>query len=58
MSKLVQLALNKSPPAQQLKLKKSGQEGVLKKRANKKMKLVKMQSILNELLSTSTGRSV
>ncbi|XP_051750164.1 SET-binding protein [Ctenopharyngodon idella] len=53
MSKLVQLAFNKSPPAQQLKLKKSGQEGVLKKRATKKMKLVKMQSILNELLSTS-----
>ncbi|XP_051551968.1 SET-binding protein-like [Myxocyprinus asiaticus] len=56
-SKLVQLTLNKSTsPAQQLKLKKSGQEGVLKKRATKKMKLVKMQSILNELLSTpSTG---
>ncbi|XP_051536946.1 SET-binding protein-like [Myxocyprinus asiaticus] len=56
MSKLVQLALNNSPsPAQQLKLKKSGQEGVLKKRATKKMKLVKMQSILNELLSTSSS---
>ncbi|XP_016428838.1 SET-binding protein-like [Sinocyclocheilus rhinocerous] len=54
MSKLVQLAFNKSPPAQQLKLKKSGQEGVLKKRAPKKMKLVKMQSILNELLTTSS----
>uniref|UniRef100_A0A8C2CB85 SET binding protein 1 n=1 Tax=Cyprinus carpio TaxID=7962 RepID=A0A8C2CB85_CYPCA len=48
------LAFNKSPPAQQLKLKKSGQEGVLKKRAPKKMKLVKMQSILNELLTTSS----
>uniref|UniRef100_A0A673MBK3 SET-binding protein-like n=1 Tax=Sinocyclocheilus rhinocerous TaxID=307959 RepID=A0A673MBK3_9TELE len=54
MLKLVQLAFNKSPPAQQLKLKKSGQEGVLKKRATKKMKLVKMQSILNELLTTSS----
>ncbi|KAK2911700.1 hypothetical protein QQF64_027518 [Cirrhinus molitorella] len=54
MSKLVQLAFNKSPPAQQLKLKKSGQEGVLKKRATKKMKLVKVQSILNELLTTSS----
>ncbi|XP_059403650.1 SET-binding protein-like [Carassius carassius] len=54
LSKLVQLAFNKSPPAQQLKLKKSGQEGVLKKRAPKKMKLVKMQNILNELLTTSS----
>ncbi len=54
MSKLVQLAFNRSPPAQQLKVKKSGQEGVLKKRATKKMKLVKMQSILNELLTTSS----
>ncbi|XP_065140569.1 SET-binding protein [Paramisgurnus dabryanus] len=54
MSKLVQLAINKSPSAQQLKVKKSGQEGVLKKRAVKRMKLVKMQSILNELLSTSS----
>ncbi len=54
MSKLVQLAFNKSPPAQQLKVKKSGQEGVLKKRATKKLKLVKMQSILNELLTTSS----
>lgn len=54
MSKLVQLALNRSPPGQQLKFKKSGQEGVLKKRATKRMKLVKMQSILNELLSTSS----
>ncbi|XP_073696844.1 SET-binding protein [Garra rufa] len=54
MSKLVQLAFNKSPPAQQLKLKKSGQEGVLKKKATKKIKLVKVQSILNELLTTSS----
>ncbi|XP_072521286.1 SET-binding protein [Salminus brasiliensis] len=55
LSKLVQLALNKSPTAQQLKLKKTGQVGVLKKRTAKKMKLVKMQSILNELLSSSSS---
>lgn len=55
LSQLVQLALNKSPTAQQLKLKKTGQVGVLKKRTVKKMKLVKMQSILNELLSSSSS---
>ncbi|XP_036454633.1 SET-binding protein [Colossoma macropomum] len=55
LSKLVQLALNKSPTAQQLKLKKTGQVGVLKKRTAKKVKLVKMQSILNELLSSSNS---
>ncbi|XP_056601737.1 SET-binding protein [Triplophysa dalaica] len=54
VSKLVQLALNRSTPGQQLKFKKTGQESVLKKRATKRMKLVKMQSILNELLSTSS----
>ncbi|KAL6465414.1 hypothetical protein MHYP_G00255470 [Metynnis hypsauchen] len=55
LSKLVQLALNKSPTAQQLKLKKTGQVGILKKRTAKKVKLVKMQSILNELLSSSSS---
>ncbi|XP_007244010.3 SET-binding protein [Astyanax mexicanus] len=58
LSKLVQLALNKSPNAQQLKLKKTGQVGVLKKRTAKKMKLVKMQSILNELLSSSSSSNL
>ncbi|XP_076854134.1 SET-binding protein [Brachyhypopomus gauderio] len=47
LSKLVQLALHKTPTAQQLKLKKT--------RTDKKMKLVKMQSILNELLSSSSA---
>ncbi|XP_066510236.1 SET-binding protein-like [Hoplias malabaricus] len=56
LSKFVHLALNKSPTAQQLKLKKTGQIcGVLKKRTAKKIKVVKMQSILNELLSSSSS---
>ncbi|XP_005165732.2 SET-binding protein [Danio rerio] len=55
MSKLVQLAFHKSPPAQQLQLKKSDQEGVLKKRTPTKIKEVKMQNIINELLSTSSS---
>ncbi|XP_030647645.1 SET-binding protein [Chanos chanos] len=55
LSKLVQLALNKSSSAHQMKLTKTGHVGVLKKRTVKKMKLVKMQSILNELLSSSSN---
>ncbi|XP_026862022.2 SET-binding protein [Electrophorus electricus] len=55
LSKLVQLALNKTPTAQQLKLKKTGHVTGLKKRTDRKMKLVKMQSILNELLSSSSA---
>ncbi|XP_028852525.1 SET-binding protein [Denticeps clupeoides] len=52
LSNLVKLALNSPNSAHQLKVHKSSNLGVFKKRtATKKMKLVKMQSILNELLS-------
>ncbi|XP_062398894.1 SET-binding protein isoform X1 [Sardina pilchardus] len=51
LSDLVKLALNNPSPPHQLKLNKTSHLGVFKKKSVKKMKLVKMQSILNELLS-------
>ncbi|MCI4392612.1 hypothetical protein PGIGA_G00147930 [Pangasianodon gigas] len=52
LSKIMQQALNNSPNLPEMKCKRTGQVGVLKKKT-KKVKLVKMQSILNELLSSS-----
>ncbi|TRY95876.1 hypothetical protein DNTS_021403 [Danionella cerebrum] len=46
MSQLVQMAFNKDP--------KSSQEGVQKKKAPMNIQMIKMQNILNELLSTSS----
>ncbi|XP_062874143.1 SET-binding protein [Trichomycterus rosablanca] len=53
LSKIMQLSLNKSPKAPQVKIQKPGQVGALKNKTQKETKLVKMQSILNELLSCS-----
>ncbi|XP_031427068.1 SET-binding protein [Clupea harengus] len=54
LSDIVKLALNNPSPPHQLKLNKTSHLGVFKKKSVKKMKLVKMQSILNELLSGSS----
>ncbi|KAM9447206.1 SET-binding protein isoform 1-T2 [Clarias gariepinus] len=54
LSKIMQQVLNDSPTLPGGKYKRSGQAGVLKKKPTKKVKLVKMQSILNELLSSSS----
>lgn len=51
LSKIMLQAFNNSPI--EVKCKRTGQVGVLKKKTTKKVKLVKMQSILNELLSSS-----
>lgn len=53
LSEIMQQALNNTQTLPELKCKRTGQIGVLKKKMTKKVKLVKMQSILNELLSTS-----
>lgn len=58
LSDLVKLALNNPSPPHQLKLKKTSHLGVFKKKSVKKMKLVKMQSILNELLSGASTSSL
>lgn len=53
LSKIMQQALHNSPTLSEVKCKRTGQVGVLKKKTTKKVKLIKMQSILNELLSSS-----
>lgn len=53
LSKIMQQALHNSSTLPEVKCKRTGQVGVLKKKTTKKVKLVKMQSILNELLSSS-----
>ncbi|XP_063051190.1 SET-binding protein [Engraulis encrasicolus] len=58
LSDLVKLALNNPSPPNQLKLNKTNHLGVFKKKSVKKMKLVKMQSILNELFSGSCAGSL
>ncbi|KAI5088245.1 SET-binding protein [Silurus meridionalis] len=53
LSKIMQQALNNSPALPEAKCKRTGHVGFFKKKTTKKVKLVKMQNILNELLSSS-----
>ncbi|TSM85988.1 SET-binding protein [Bagarius yarrelli] len=58
LSKMMQQALNNSPTSPEMKCKKPGQVGVLNNKTTKKVKLIKMQSILNELLSSSNSSNL